>query len=494
MSDSPSEAGVSGVSGGDEVGVVPWPLLRSKKLVKRVARRIGMTRAWATLAVVLAGLFAVSFTITILVVSLETVAQDLDSTTSTINWALTGPMLAFGVVGPAFGKAGDLWGHKRLFIFGLFFAGVFAALTAVAWNAFSMIAFRTLSATAGSATGPATMAYINRLFEPEERVKPLGYWSFTTAGAPVLGVVLGAPLVETVGWRVIFIAQAPVCFLGVLIAWRLLPETQRIRNVKFDIAGSVTLGIGAVSLLLAINRGNSWGWNSIPVLSLFVVGVLALWLFVEVEKRAEAPLLPLKWLRTTNVVHPVMSQGFNNFAYMGGFFTVPQLLEKGLGYSTSHIGWLIIARPLVFSIVAPTASWFTLRAGERRSGVVGSTALVGSMVVLSFVGLGTSDLVIVAGLALSGIGQGVASPALSGLVANAVDPKDIGTVAAVQQLMTQMGAVIGTTIMVSVHEATLSHGVVESYGYALLTGALAAGLGMFFATRVQPLARESVRP
>ena len=113
---------------------------------------------------------------------------------------------------------------------------------------------------------------------------------------------------------------------------------------------------------------------------------------------------------------------------------------------------------------------------------------------LSFVGLGTSDLVIVAGLALSGIGQGIASPALSGLVANAVDPKDIGTVAAVQQLMTQMGAVIGTTIMVSVHEATLSHGVVESYGYALLAGALAAALAIFFATRVQSLARESVRP
>jgi MFS family permease len=480
---------MSDAPGVDEVGVVPWPLLRSKKLVRNVARRIGLNRAWATLAVVLAGLFAVSFTITILVVSLETVASDLNSNTSTINWALTGPMLAFGVVGPAFGKAGDLWGHKRLFIFGLFFAGVFAALTVVAWNAFSMIAFRTLSATAGSATGPAAMAYINQLFEPEERVKPLGYWSFTTAGAPVLGVVLGAPLVETIGWRIIFVVQAPICFLGVLIAWRLLPETQRIRNVKFDLAGSATLGIGATSLLLAINRGNSWGWSSIPVLSLFSLGVFALWVFVQVEKRAEAPLLPLKWLRTTNVVYPVMSQGFNNFAYMGGFFTVPQLLEKGLGYSTSHIGWLIIARPLVFSIVAPTASYFTLRAGERRSGVVGSAALIGSMVVLSVVGVGTSDLVIIAGLALSGIGQGIASPALSGLVANAVDPNDIGTAAAVQQLTTQMGAVIGTTIMVSVHEATLSQGVVESYGYALLAGAFAAGLGVVCAARVQPLAR-----
>lgn len=182
--------------GVDEVGVLPWQLVRGKRFVRKVARRIGLNRAWATLIVVLVGLFAVSATITVLVVSLDTIATDLNSETSTINWALTGPMLAFGVVGPAFGKAGDLWGHKRLFLLGLLGAAVFAALTAVAWNATTMILFRTLSATAGSATGPAAMAFINRMFEPEERVRPLGFWSFTTAGAPVLGVVLGAPIVE----------------------------------------------------------------------------------------------------------------------------------------------------------------------------------------------------------------------------------------------------------------------------------------------------------
>ncbi|MEI8322774.1 MAG: MFS transporter [Actinomycetes bacterium] len=121
-------------AGVDEVSIVPWPLLRGKKAVKKAARRIGLNRAWATLIVLLAGLFTVSFTITVLVVSLETIATDLKTTTSTINWALTGPMLAFGVVGPAFGKAGDLWGHKRVFVLGLLFAGIFAALTAVAWN------------------------------------------------------------------------------------------------------------------------------------------------------------------------------------------------------------------------------------------------------------------------------------------------------------------------------------------------------------------------
>lgn len=480
---------MSDAPGVDEVGVLPWQAVRGKRFVRKVAKRIGLNRAWATLIVVLSGLFAVSATITVLVVSLDTIATDLNTDTSTINWALTGPMLAFGVVGPAFGKAGDLWGHKRLFLLGLLGASIFAALTAVAWNATTMILFRTLSATAGSATGPAAMAFINRMFEPEERVRPLGFWSFTTAGAPVLGVVLGAPIVESVGWRVIFVVQAPLLALALLVAWRLLPETDRQANVKFDLRGSAVLGIGATSLLLAINRGHSWGWTSAPVLALLIVGVSGLWVFFRVERSAEAPLLPMRWLRTRNVVFPTLSQSLINFAYMGGFFAVPQLLEKGLDYSTSHIGWLIIARPLTFSIVAAAASIITLRIGERSSGVIGASATIISMFVLSSVGVGSSDVVIVVGLALTGVGLGVAGPAMTGLLSSAVDPEDIGTAAAFQQLLTQLGAVAGTTIMTMVHESTLSRGVVESFGYALWVGAFAAFLGLIAALRVKPLRR-----
>jgi len=174
--------------GVDEINIVPWPIL----LRRRLARKVGIDRRWAIVMVLLSGLFTVGFTITILVVSLERIATDLNSDVVTMNWSITGPMLAFGVVGPAFGKAGDLWGHKGLFVGALVGAGVFAIATALAWNAWSMIAFRTLSTSAGSACGPAAMAYINRLFAPTERVKPLSYWSFVGAGAPVIGVVAGA--------------------------------------------------------------------------------------------------------------------------------------------------------------------------------------------------------------------------------------------------------------------------------------------------------------
>ena len=472
--------------GVDEVSVIPWSLLLRQKIVERV----GVSRRKATLTVLLSCVFTVSFMITLLVVSLKTVADDLNSSTSVISWAITAPMLAFGVVGPAFGKVGDLWGHKRVFVGGLLIAGIFSLMTAFSWSAPSMIVFRTLSAAGGSALGPAAMAYINRMFDPSERVRPLGYWSFVTAGAPVIGVVAGVPLVAIFGWRTIFLIQAPLCLIGCLVALWLLGDTERRKNVKFDILGAVLLGFGSVLILLAINRGPSWGFGSSRTLIVAVFGVAALYFFVRVEQVASEPMLPLKWFRTRNVAFPVMSQAMTNFAYMGGFLLVPQLLENGLGYSTSHIGWLIIARPLVFSLVAPLSGRIAMRIGERNAGVIGACAVLASMLTLSQVTVGSSDLMIAFGLSLSGMGLGIASPALTALLVNSVENKDLGVASATQQLLNQMGAVLGAAVMVGVHEATLGSGVIRSYSFALLTGALSSGLGIFAASAVRSSRRR----
>lgn len=471
--------------GVDEVSIVPWMMM----LPRRLAVRAGLTRKWITMLVVLVGLFSTSVTITILVVSLDPIAVDLGSSVSTLNWSITGPMLAFAVVGPAFGKLGDLYGHRRLFILGLGFAGVFAALTAVAWDVGSMLTFRILSAVAGSATGPAAMAYVNRLFEPHERVRPLSLWSFTTTAAPVVGVVIGGPLVESIGWRSIFVAQAPLCLLGAAIAAKLLPQTSRGERVRFDVAGSVTLGLGAMLLLLGINRSTHWGWTSPAILAVIVIGVAALAMFVSVERRTEAPLMPLAWMRTRNVVLPVSSMALTNFAYMGGFIMVPQLLHE-LGLSPAHVGWLIISRPLAFAISAPLCSSFTMRVGERTSGVIGAVLVVVSMVMLSMVGRGTPDIVVIVGLALSGVGLGMASPAMTALVANAVEETSLGVAGALQQLLSQMGAVIGSTVMVAIHESTRVEGSVDSYGFAMLAGAGSAAAGMACAWFVRSTARR----
>jgi MFS family permease len=477
-------------AGVDEVAVVPWPLmLRLRRRVSGLATRSASSSRWTVLVVALAGLFTVSITITLLAVSLVDIAQDVGSDSTTLSWVITGPMLAFGVVGPAFGKAGDIWGHKKIFLLGLLGAAVFAVATAFAWSAVSLIVFRTLSASFGAATGPPAMAIINGLFEAEERVKALGYFSFVQAGAPVLGVVAGGPLVEAVGWRVIFLVQAPLCIVAFAAALLRMPETERRARSRFDVAGTVLLGLGITAFLLAVNRGSDWGWSSPGVLGGFAIFLACVPTFLAVERRAAEPLIPPAWLRKRNVTAPVASQFFANFAYMGGFIVTPVLLEDGLGYSTAFVGLLIISRPLAFSVAAPTAGYVTVRVRERVAGVAGSAILVASMLLLAMIDVDSTPAFIILALALSGIGLGVSSPAMTATIANAVADEDLGVAAAIQQLSTQVGAVVGIQVMQTVQSSTESAaGLVGSFANSYCVGAVAAGAAVVAALWVRPTA------
>jgi predicted MFS family arabinose efflux permease len=236
--------------------------------------------------------------------------------------------------------------------------------------------------------------------------------------------------------------------------------------VKFDVRGSIALGLGAAAILAGVNQGPRWGWTDPVIVGLLVVGALSLRWFVSVERSTPHPLLPLHWVRTRNIALPILSQSLSNFAYMGGFLMAPLILSDVLGYSTSRISLVVIARPLVFALIAPLASLVTLRIGERATGMFGAASVATSMALFAFVSPDTALWFVVTALALSGAGIGIANPALTSLVANAVDDRDLGVAGAMQQLMNQIGAVLGAVVMTTVQQATVSGGVSSSYHIA----------------------------
>jgi DHA2 family methylenomycin A resistance protein-like MFS transporter len=270
-----------------------------------------------------------------------------------------------------------------------------------------------------------------------------------------------------------------------------LPETQRREGTTFDYAGAIVLALGATSLLFAINRGPLWGWSSPRILAGFAVAPVALAAFVAIERRVATPLLPLAYLRQRNFTFAIATQCFTNFAYMGGFVITPIFLESVFGYPETRVGGLMIARPLAFAIAGPLAGYVAVRVGERSSAVVGSAFVLASMLALSSVAPGSSDLVIVGSLALSGIGLGCSSPALSASIANAVEERDLGVAGAFQQMMTQLGVVIGIQVMQTVSVVRVAaSGEVGAYGEAYLVGAFAAALGLVMAGFVQSSRRR----
>jgi MFS family permease len=481
--------------GADEVAVMPWSLLLRQRVLDRAKQ--SSKYPWLVLTTVLLGLFSVGFTITILSVSIPRIADDLGSNESTLTWLVTGPILAFAIFGPSAGKLGDLQGHRRVYAWSMVSVIVFAGLTAVAWDAPSLLAFRILGAATGAAVGPTSLAMINRLFPKERRAQAMGYWTMVGAGGPVVGVVAGGPIVEAFGWRWIFAGQVPLTVAALALALAVLSETDKVASARFDLAGAGTLAAAATALLLAVNRGPVVGWTSPLVVGAFASTPLVLWLFVRVEARAVAPLLPLEYLRRRNFSIPILTQVFTNFAYMGGFIITPLFLQDVFGYGEARTGSLLIARPLAFAIAGPVMGYLAARTGERFAAIGGAAAVFVSMIGMASLGAGSADVLVAGFLALSGIGLGMSAPALVAAIANAVDDDDLGVVGATQQMMTQFGVVVGIQVMQSTQAARAGAvGEEAAYGEAYLVGAGAAlvGLVLAFWVRSSVVRRGSAPP
>jgi MFS family permease len=323
----------------------------------------------------------------------------------------------------------------------------------------------------------------------------MGWWSLVGAGGPVIGVVLGGFLLDSVGWRWIFAAQMPLIAAAYVLGSIVLPETDTLKSQKFDFAGAFTLSGGVTALLFAINRGPEIGWDSWVVRIAFALCPVLLYLFVRVEQRAEAPLIPLHYLKKAAFAFPISSNALANSAYMGGFILTPQLLDVVYGYSKREIGLLVIARPLSFSILSPIAGYLAVKIGQRTSAVAGTLFVVASMGVFALLGADSPNLLIIFALTLSGIGLGVSQPSISAGIANAVDDHDLGIASAAQQLMQNVGVVSGIQIMTSV-QTSLAHGAtgaaaLHSFHFAYLVGGAICVGGVVLALGVK---NEHARP
>lgn len=395
------------------------------------------------MAVLVLGFFSTGVSITILAAVLPSIAREFRVGEATIAWVVTGPMLVFGILMPTMGKAGDLYGRKRVYLAGWAVSVAFAAAAAVSWSAGSLIAFRLLGAAAGAATGPTAMALILSAFGPEERVTAMGWWSFVGAGAPVIGLVAGGPLVDLVGWRWIFGIQAPLALPGLILAWVVLREDEPAERPTFDVWGSVTLGLSMASLLYAMNRAGPGGWTNPAVLGPLVASPVLLAVFLRVEARHPEPLLPLRYFRRRNVAIPVGVQLLSHVPYMGSFFVSPFLLQGILGYDNSRTAFAVAPRPFANSLLSFTAGYVTVRLGERFSASAGMVLMTGGMVALATIGPGTGLGTIVLGMTLTGAGMGLAYPGLVSSVANAVSEADFGAMSAAQNVAQTVGMVAG---------------------------------------------------
>jgi MFS family permease len=511
--------GVALGASGAEATVDPrWTVLLHRRVVDRVADRAERSprHRWWSLTALLAGLLSLNITFTVFVVALPTVRDDFHANFSVLTWASTGPLLAFGVAAPFFGKAGDLFGHRRLYLFGLIGAMVSAVVTATAPDVGVLLVGRALDGIQGAATGTASMALILQLFDREERVRALGWWTLIGAGGPVLGVTLGSPVIQYLGWRSLFWGQLVLLVIAAVVVALLLPSprraggsgseagtVQRLGSARtwegMDWVGSWSLAGGVAAAMLVLSLGPIVGWHSVGVIASGVAAVALGLLFVWRERTFATPLIPTRYWRRRNFVFPMGMQGFSSFAYFGGFFLFPLLMEQVYGYSVSEVGFVSVTRPLLFAVSSPIAGYMAVRIGERVATVVGATALLGSMLIFATLAATSGLEIIVLALALSGLGMGVALPSTSSTMANEVEASEYGVMSAAQLMATQVGEVAGIQVVLTLQESLARHAGLEnvhhstrllhSFQIGFWVASVMAAVGVACATFMRPLVR-----
>lgn len=458
----------------DAMHEAPW----RERLIARLEAR-GTYPRWVLLAA-LSGMFAATFPITILTVSLASIAKEFGTRETTMAWVIAAPMLVSAVTLPLLGKLGDLRGHRRVFLFGTAAATVTAIATSFAWNPISLIALRTVAATLGGATQPTAMALIFSVTPREQRVRAMGWWSMTAAGAPALGLAVGGPLVDWFGWRIVFAMQAFFSFLAFALAFAVLRETPR-RRVAFDVPGALTLAVGVAGFMFALGQVRQYGATSPWVLGSCVVGAIALAAFVPIERRVAAPLIPLELFRTRAFTAPILANGLTSASYMGAFVVAPFLMQSTFALSIAATSGVLLLRTASFAIGSPFGGALGERIGERGAAWIGCAIMTASMAVLAFAALASNLWGVGVGLVMQGLAYGLCTPSISSAASNAAADEDLGIASAVSRLFGSVGSSFGVTLLTLLYggvNTPRSFAIAFGTGGVLAIGALAASLAM----------------
>jgi MFS family permease len=441
------------------------------------------------LITVIAAIIVFSSSMTIVSASLPTMADDLDSTVSFLSWSVTGLFLVMAVTTPIFGRLGDIHGHKRVFLAGAIILSIGTVLCGLAPTAAAFVGARMVVGAGIAATMPNSMALIMEAYPLHRRSEAMGWFQMAMTGAPVLGLIVGGPMIEAFGWRSVFAVLSPISIVGVIAAWRVIRPSDPGPPIPIDWAGAAALAGATLGLLFFLERGGSAGFSDPLALALLAASACSLGLFLFVEQRVSRPMLRLDYFRRPNFTGPLIAQPLSQFAYMGAFLISPLMLDELFGYSVAIIAMILLFRPAVYSVSSPLGGRLATVTGEKPMMISGTVLMVLSMVAWIGAALWINLPLIILGLVLSGLAMGLASPSYSTLLAGAVDPSDLGVASGMGTTMMNIGMLTGIQTMFTVLGDGRSP---DDFARAFAVGGAVAAVGIVGALMVTSTPKAAV--
>jgi EmrB/QacA subfamily drug resistance transporter len=435
----------------------------------------GRRQVLAILSGLLLATFVASLDQTVVAAAMYRIGESLGGLTAQA-WVTTAFLISSTISVPVFGKLSDTHGRKRLFLaaIGVFLAG--SVLCAFAGSMAMLAAFRAFQGIGAGGILTLTSAVMGDVVAPRDRAKYGGWFVATYAVASVVGPVTGGALagqrtlLGVDGWRWIFLLNLPVGLAACVVVSRVLRAGgQRRRQRRLDLAGTLTLMIAAIPLLLVASRGQAWGWGGAASAVCYAIGTLGIAGFLLAERRAgDGALLTLRLFRNHGFA---VGAGQSLVVNIGMFaiivVLVPLYLQLVKGYSPTAAGLLMLPQVAGTLLGSVIAGQFTSRTGRYKIlPVTGSALMLAGMLLLSRLGSGTPLAYAESLTFLIGAGSTLYQQTITLSMQNALPQADLGVATSSNTFFRQIGATAGTAVFLSITYSAAGRAITTAYASA----------------------------
>ncbi|KUL50054.1 MFS transporter [Streptomyces sp. NRRL S-1521] len=403
---------------------------------------------WLILGVICLAQLTVLLDNTVLSVAIPSLTEELDASTSDIQWMINAYSLVQSGLLLTAGSSADRYGRKKMLMAGLALFGAGSLVAAFAQTSAQLITARAGMGVGGALLMTTTLAVVMQIFDDSERVKAIGIWSTVSSLGFAAGPLLGGFMLNHFWWGSIFLINLPVALLGLVAVAKLVPESKNPQGDRPDLLGALLSTIGMASVVYAIISGPEHGWMSAQVGVAAAVGVLVLGAFALWELRIPYPMLDMHFFRNQRFVGAVAGAILVAFGLSGSLFLLTQHLQFVLGYEPLEAG--LRTAPLAVTIVVLNLSGvgakLHAKLGTPVTILTGMSGLAAGLAVIALLG-GDDYNGMLAGLVVMGAGIAIAMPAMANAIMSAIPVEKAGVGAGVNGTLAEFGNGLGVAVL-----------------------------------------------
>jgi EmrB/QacA subfamily drug resistance transporter len=437
---------------------------------------------WLALYTLCAASLMIVLDATIVNVALPSIRDDLGFNESSLAWVVNAYTLTFGGLLLLGGRLGDLYGPRRLFLFGIGLFTLASLVCGLSTSQGMLITARAVQGIGGAVASAVSLSLMLALFtEPAERAKAMGLFGFVASGGGSIGVVLGGVLTDAINWHWIFLVNLPIGVAVVFLTFRLIPgsEGSAAHGRSLDVGGAITVTGALMVAVYAIVNGNADGWTSSSTLARFALAIALFVTFLVIETRVSSPLMPLGLFRRRNLSTASVAGILWAGAMFAWFFLSALYMQLVLGYSPLKVGLGFLPGNLVMGFLSIAVSAkLVLRYGVRAPLAVGLVAAGLGLLLFARAPVdGGYVMDVLPGMILLGLGAGIAFNPVLFAAMSEVKPEESGLASGIVNTSFMMGGALGLAVLASVAASRTSH--LESAGHSTAS-ALTSGYHVAF--------------